>query len=121
MKYGQMRNLRTGQVVAEQVWIADSFWNRFRGLLGRSNLAPSEGLWIKPCQQVHMLGMKFSLSVWYLDKTGHVCAIIDELRPWKLSPNMSNAFSILELPVGWGKITNTQLGDKLVWEDNSSG
>jgi len=117
MKYGQMRNLRTGQIVAEQVLIADSFWTRFRGLLGRSFLAPGQGLWLKPCQQVHMLGLQFPLSVWFLDKTDHVCALIDDLRPWKISPHFSNAISILEFPVGWGKATNTRLGDELIWED----
>jgi len=68
-----------------------------------------------------MIGMRFSLSVWYLDKSGQVCGIIDELRPWKVSPYMTEALSILELPVGWGKVTNTLLGDELVWEENASG
>ncbi|HBV86980.1 DUF192 domain-containing protein [Desulfosporosinus sp.] len=121
MNYGQMRNLRTGQVIAEQVWIADSYWTRLLGLLGRSELAPSKGLWIKPCRQVHMIGMRFSISVWYLDKSGQVCGIIDELHPWKVSPYMRKALSILELPVGWGEATNTVLGDKLVWEENPVG
>lgn len=118
MESGQIRNLRTGKVVAKQIWIANSFWTRFRGLLGRSNLAPSEGLWLKPCQQVHMLGMKFPLSVWFLDRKGQVCGLIDDLRPWKVSPRFSEAISVLEFPVGWGKATNTLLGDQLTWEDS---
>jgi len=118
MKSGQIRNLRTGKIVADQVFIAESFWTRFCGLLGRSFLAPGQGLWLQPCQQVHMLGMKFPLSIWYLDKTGHVCALIDDLQPWKISPSIKNAISIIEFPVGWGKVTNTLLGDHLVWEEN---
>ena len=117
MRSGQIRNLRTGLMVADQVLIADSFWTRYRGLLGRSFLAPGEGLWLKPCQQVHMLGMQFPLSIWFLDKTGRVCALIDDLRPWKISPRMHNAISILEFPVGWGEATNTRHGDELVWEE----
>ncbi len=120
MKSGQVRNLRTGLMVADQVLIADSFWVRFRGLLGRSFLAPGEGLWLKPCQQVHMFGMQFPLSIWFLDKTDHVCALIDELSPWKTSPRIANAISILEFPAGWGKATGTRLGDELVWEKISN-
>ena len=117
MKLGQLHNLRTGQIVGERVWKADSFWTRLRGLLGRSCLVPGEGLWLKPCQQVHMMGMKFPLSVWFLDKKGRVCALIDDLHPWKISPHIRNAESIVEFPAGWGKSTGIQLGDELVWEE----
>lgn len=118
MTIGQLRNLRTGQIVGERVWKADSNWTRFRGLLGYPALAPGEGMWLKPCRQVHMMGMKFSLSVWFLDKTGHVCMLIDDLRPWKISPLSRQADSAIEFPAGWGKITNTMLGDELVWEES---
>ncbi|TGE32436.1 DUF192 domain-containing protein [Desulfosporosinus sp. Sb-LF] len=118
MRSGQFRNLRTGEIVGEWVWKTDSFWTRFRGLLGRPRIALGEGLWLKPCQQVHMIGMHYPLSVWFLDKTGHVCALIDELHPWRISPFIREATSIIEFPVRWGKATNTQLGDKLEWEEN---
>ncbi|KUO78864.1 MAG: hypothetical protein APF81_18305 [Desulfosporosinus sp. BRH_c37] len=118
MKSGKLHNRRTGQVVGKWVWKADSFWARFRGLLGRSSLAPGEGLWLKPCQQIHMLGMKFTLSVWFIDQSGQVCGLIDDLQPWKISPRIRNAVSIIEFPAGWGKTTDTQLGDELEWEEH---
>lgn len=118
MKSGHLRNLRTGEIVGECVIKADSFWPRFNGLLGRTFLAPGEGLWLMPCQQVHMLGMQFAVSVWFLDSTGHVCELIEELRPWKISPYIRGARSVIEFPVGWGKSTNTLLGDKIKWQDN---
>jgi len=118
MKLGRLRNLRTGKIVGTRVWKADSFWTRFRGLLGRPALLPGEGLWLKPCQQVHMLGMKFPLSVWFIDQSGQVCALIDDLRPWKISPHIRKAVSIVEFPAGWGKASRTQLGDKLVWDED---
>ena len=120
MLTGRLRNLRTDQIVGRLVWKADSFGTRFRGLLCRPALAPGEGLWLKPCQQVHMMGMKFPLSVWFVDKTGHVCMLIDSLQPWKISPRSRIADSVIEFPVGWGKATNTLLGDKLVWEETEN-
>ena len=118
MKSGRLRNLRTGHIVGDWVWKADTFWTRFRGLLGRPRLVLGEGLWLKPCQQVHMLGMRYPLSVWFLDRTDHVCAVIDDLRPWKVSPRSREAASIIEFPTGWGRATNTEVGDKLEWEEN---
>ncbi|SPF43535.1 conserved hypothetical protein [Candidatus Desulfosporosinus infrequens] len=43
--------------------------------------------------------------------------LMDDLRPWKISPFSRKATSVIEFPVGWGKATNTQLGDELVWEE----
>lgn len=119
MKSGILYNQRTGNIVGKCVWKADSFWSRFRGLLGRSGLEPGEGLWFLPCQQVHMLGMKFSLSIWFIDESGKVCALVDELNPWRISPRIRNAASIFEFPKGWGKKTGTQLGDILIWEEQN--
>jgi uncharacterized membrane protein (UPF0127 family) len=65
-----------------------------------------------------MVGMKFTLSVWFIDQSGHVCALIDNLHPWKISPRIRNAVSIIEFPEGWGKTTDTQVGDELVWEEH---
>lgn len=117
MKSGRLLNQRTGQIVGEWVCKADSFWPRFHGLLGRASLAPGEGLWLIPCQQVHMLGMRFAVSVWFLDNNGHVCALIDELQPWKISPCISVASSVIEFSAGWGNMTNTILGDKITWQE----
>jgi uncharacterized protein len=120
MKLGYLQNLRTGRIVGECVCKADSFWLRFQGLLGRTSLAPGEGLWLMPCQQVHMLGMHFAVSVWFLDNQGQVCELIDELLPWKISPYIREAQSVIEFPVGWGNLTNTLLGDKLNWHESCS-
>ena len=117
MKTGRLLNLRTREIVGEWVCKADSFWPRFHGLLGRTGLAQGEGLWLIPCQQVHMLGMKFAVSIWFIDSTGHVCAIIDELQPWKISPRIREAKSVIEFPARWGNDTKTLPGDKLDWEE----
>lgn len=117
MKSGKMRNLKTGLIVGECVWKADTFWNRLRGLMGGSRLETGEGLWLIPCQQVHMVGMKFSLSVWFLDQSGHVCALIDDLPRGKISPRVKNSVSVIEFTAGWGIATNTLIGDEIRWEE----
>ncbi|MHB8126903.1 MAG: DUF192 domain-containing protein [Desulfitobacteriaceae bacterium] len=116
LKTGIVYNLRTNQIIGDCVWKADSFLSRLRGLLGHSYLKPGEGLWLAPCQQVHMIGMHFALSVWFLDQSGKICDILDELKPYKISQRRKDAVSVIEFPVGWAKITDTLIGDTLRWE-----
>lgn len=108
-----LSNSRTGELIATSVILADSFYLRLRGLLGRPPLKPYEGFWLRPCQQVHMLGMKYSLSIWFINSQGEVCSILDELNPSEISPRIKEASSVLELPAGWARKTGTQVGDAL--------
>lgn len=114
MKLVSLLNYRTGERIATSVILADSFWLRLRGLLRRPPLKPYEGLWLMPCQQVHMLGMRYSLSIWFINSQEEVCQIIDQLDPGKISPRVQEACSILEFPAGWAQKTRTQVGDHLL-------
>lgn len=111
-------NYRTGETIATSVILADSFWLRLRGMLGRPPLKPYEGLWLIPCQQVHMVGMKYSLSIWFINSQGNVCYILDQLNPGKISPRIKEASSILELPTKWAQKTGTHVGDTLLQSVN---
>lgn len=114
MKSVSLVNSRTSAIIATSVILADSFWLRLCGLLGRPSLKPYEGLWLIPCQQVHMFGMKYSLSIWFINAQGEVCFILDQLNPGKVSPRIKEASSIIELPAGWAQQTGTQVGDTLL-------
>jgi uncharacterized membrane protein (UPF0127 family) len=117
MKSGVIQNLNSNRIIADCVWKADDFISRLRGLQGRPALKPGEGLWLMPCQQIHMFGMRFPISVWFLDKYGTVCDIIDEIRPYRISHRQKEAVSVLEFPVDWANITDTRIGDKLKWRN----
>ncbi len=119
MKNGKVINRRSGEIVGQKVGRADSFWARLRGLLGRPPLAGGEGLWLIPCQQVHMFGMRCSLSVWFVDRGGRVCRIIDELQPNQISPREKKAATVLEFPAGWAAKSGTRVGDMLDWVEES--
>ena len=45
---------------------ADSVAARLRGLLGRDGLPAGTGLWIRPCNAVHTLGMRFAIDIVFL-------------------------------------------------------
>ena len=90
----------TGVVVADRVRVADTHWTRMKGLLWTSVLADGEVLWIKPCRQVHMYGMRYPIDVVFLDVSGEVMGVVENLKPNTLSPRVAAAESVLELSCG---------------------
>ena len=48
------------------VKVADGFFSRLRGLLGKPGLAREEGLLIIPCNSIHTFGMAFSIGALFL-------------------------------------------------------
>ena len=92
---------------------ADTFWKRLKGLLGRKSLEAGEALWITPCHQVHMIGMKFPISVWFLDKNFNIIKIINNLPIGAISPSVPHVTSVLELPVNYAKEVGVTVGDAI--------
>ena len=94
------RDATSGAVLADQLRPAHTHWSRLRGLLGTRRLEPGEGLWLKPCRQVHTIGMRYAIDVAFLDDTHRVVGVINALAPGKFSPRLATATSVLELPAG---------------------
>jgi len=93
-------NAASGAVIAERLQAAHTHWTRLRGLLGTRRLETGQGLWLKPCRQVHMLGMRYPLDVVFLDDELVVVRAISGLAPGRVSPRITRATSALELPAG---------------------
>lgn len=112
---GQAYNRTREAYLATQLAIADTYWTRLRGLLGRSphDFRNGAGLWIVPCHGVHTLGMGFAIDVLYLDRTMRVIHIQPDLQPWRIAPVRRKATSVLELPSRTTVETKTQIGDTI--------
>jgi hypothetical protein len=108
----RVANLTRNTVLATRMQVADSSPKRNKGLLGRSRLAPGEGLWIIPCEAVHTVGMKFSIDLIYLDRQNRIRKLCRNVPPWRLSACFS-AHSVLELPQGVVRDSQTRPGDTL--------
>ena len=91
---------------------ADSSKTRSKGLLGRDSLPEGEGLWIVPCEAIHMFFMRFAIDAVYLDKQKRVVKVVSNLKPWRISGSIK-AHSVLEVPAGTAELTQTQAGDQL--------
>lgn len=108
-------NVTRGTVVASRVGVASSFLLRLKGLLGRSALAPDEGLHLTPCNAVHMWFMRFPIGAVFLDRQLKVVKVL-LLRPWHVSGIHSQAHSVLELHPGAALASATGEGDQLQFE-----
>ena len=104
-------DLTTGKELAPNLAVADTFFTRLIGLLGRHSLSPGEGLWIKRCNSIHTFGMRFPIDVVFLDEQRHVVGLAKSLRPNRISPRFSSAKSVIELPAGTIDATDTARGD----------
>jgi uncharacterized protein len=105
-------NLSRGTVLATHLELADSGAKRNKGLLGRKGLAVGEGLWIVPCESVHTFFMQFPIDLVYLDRKNRIRKVCHSVPAWRLSVCLS-AHSILELPAGTIRDTQTKRGDTL--------
>ncbi|MGJ7919184.1 DUF192 domain-containing protein [Neobacillus sp. LXY-4] len=79
---------------------ADSFSSRLRGLMFRKEPLHNEGLWIIPCNSIHMCFMHFPIDVVFLDKQERIVHLVRSIQPWRMIAPIKGAHSVVELPVG---------------------
>lgn len=89
-----------GFVVAQEVEEAKAFFKRLKGLMFRSSMAQGSAMLLSPCPQIHTFFMRFALDVLFLDKDGKVVYVMENLKPWRISPIVYRASQTLELPAG---------------------
>lgn len=94
------REVGSGVVVVDRLRAAHTHWTRLKGLLGTSGLEPGEGLWIRPCRQVHMFGMRYPIDVVFLGDGLGIVGVVEHLAPGRVSPRVTESTSVLELPAG---------------------
>lgn len=82
--------------------IADTFWTRFMGLMGKTEkrIRDMGGLLISPCSQIHTFFMKASIDVVYLNKEGEIIHIDEDVKPWKCCKHVKQAKYLVEFPKG---------------------
>jgi uncharacterized protein len=105
-----------GGVVCERCFLADSPLSRLRGLLGRRELAPDEGLLLAPESSIHTFFMRFPIDVAFLARDLTVLSVRECVRPWRTAGERGARF-VLELPAGAAERRKLRPGDRLAMED----
>lgn len=111
----RVTNMTRDRLLGDRIAVADGFWTRLRGMLGRPEPKPGEGLLIVPSRGVHMYGMKYPLDVLLLDRERRVVAVHPRLEPGRRTPMHREARYALELPAGTLEGSETGEGDVLEW------
>jgi hypothetical protein len=106
----KLLNQTKGSVLAERLRIADSFFSRLRGLLGTDGLPTGGALLIRPCNSIHMFGMRYAIDVVFADQAGRVLKTVAGLAPGRLAKCPGSAW-VVELPCGTLAASNTEIGD----------
>jgi uncharacterized membrane protein (UPF0127 family) len=74
-----------GKPAGVRLRLADRWHQRARGLLGVRQLDDPAGLWITPCNSVHMLGMRIALDIAFVDASGRILKLVPQLGPWRFA------------------------------------
>lgn len=104
---------RTGRVLAERLMVPRTAFGRALGLMFRRELPAGEGMWITPCNGIHMFFMRFAIDAVFLDRQARVVRVRADLRPWRMVPLVWRAHSVLELPAGTVAALSLQRGEPL--------
>ena len=101
--------------VATEVTVADGYFSRLIGLLGKTRrwARVGAGLWILPSRGVHTIGMLFPIDLLFLNKQKEVIHLEELVKPFRVSKVSLKAFSVLELPAHTIYRTGTQVGDHM--------
>jgi uncharacterized protein len=110
MRLAELRK-NDGTLVCARCEIADNPWTRMRGLLGRSSLAPDEGMLFRPAGSIHMFFMRFPIDAVFCDRELRVIDVVRGLQPWKTA-GRKGAKVVIELRAG--AAAGVEPGDRLV-------
>jgi uncharacterized membrane protein (UPF0127 family) len=102
-----------GDVVCDRCVVAASPLSRMKGLLGRSELRPGEGLLLRPASAIHTFFMRFPIDAVFLDRDWRVVGIACDVAPWRTA-GRKGAKAVLELPAGESARRGLRPGDLLV-------
>lgn len=101
------------RVITENGRLADSFFSRLRGLMFVQSIADDYALYITPCNQIHMLNMRFAIDVVYLSQDDRVVKIDENVQPGKICKTERRAKSVIEMKAGAASALGICQGDVL--------
>jgi uncharacterized membrane protein (UPF0127 family) len=103
-----------GRIVCERVTVADRWFSRMVGLLGRKSIEPGEGVALRPSFSIHTAFMRFPIDVVFLDAQ-LVVLKIDAAVPAFRTAACRGAREVVELRAGECERRGLSEGDRVTW------
>ncbi|MBI5788658.1 MAG: DUF192 domain-containing protein [Candidatus Schekmanbacteria bacterium] len=113
-------NTETERVIANQVFVADTFIKRLCGLLNQKRLHSNQGMLLTPCRAVHTCFLFYPIDLVFLDNENRVVEMVKALKPFRMA-GCKQAVSVLELPAGSVAISGIKPGERLSFEEVKIG
>lgn len=115
MKKVKIRNQRTNELLTTNAYLANTFFTRAIGLMGRKSIPKDYCLIIEPCNQIHMMNMRIPIDVLYLNERNIVIDIEYGIVPWSIGKKRPMAHLVIESNASYLS-DRVSLNDILVFE-----
>ena len=103
--------VREGDVLASAE-VARRVRERTHGLLGRDQETMTGALVLRPCRQIHTLGMRFPIDVAFCDREGVVLRTVT-VPPWRVTRVVWRSGFVVEAAAGSFERWHLQAGDTI--------
>lgn len=104
---------KNAELIVDHLEQATSLFERGKGLLGRHDLEEKQGLWIKPCNNIHTFFMKFKIDCVFLDERLVIQRIASNMKPFRVAGPVWKARSVIEFKAGTAEKAGLAVGDQL--------
>ncbi len=101
------------ELLVPDLEIADGFWSRGKGLLGRKSLQSNEALWITPGNNIHTFFMKFSIDCVFVDRKMEIKNLAKNVDPFRFVGPFWKSHSVIEMQAGFIESRKLKIGDYL--------
>lgn len=93
---------------------------RLVGLIAQPLPGPGAGLWIEPCRAVHTFGVRGSLDLVFVARSGEVICVHEGVPPGTARGAL-RARAVLEMRAGEVRRLGLRAGIRLRWIDSNGG
>ncbi|MCL7746734.1 DUF192 domain-containing protein [Halalkalibacter alkaliphilus] len=91
----------------------ETFLRRFKGLMFRRKPIAKEGIFLFPCNSIHMFFMFFPIDVVFLNEQKQIVYLKESVKPWTVIFPIKKAVSVLELPANTISNYSLEVGDTI--------
>jgi len=96
----KIREKNSGRIIASNMKLATSFFDRLRGLMFRSEMPDCDAFLINDCISIHTCFMKFEMDAIFVNDKGKIIKIIRRMKPWRFSLFYYRAARVIEMDGG---------------------
>jgi uncharacterized protein len=92
-----LKNVTTGEIIAQNVDKVKGFWRRLIGFIPYETIRHDDGLWFDNCGTIHTIGMRKPIDVVFLDRHRRVMRVERAIPRNRLAVSCVGAYSVIEL------------------------